>query len=316
MQKQKIFIVAHYAYGYIDYIIEELKSRENIEVDFFYFGVKKYKYKSFFQKIENFFSKTFLKKNLKDQWLEQDIRSKMKGHYDTIFVIRPDMLSDSIHRMLKKNSNYYITYLFDNFKRMPKQAHILPFFDKVFSYEKEDCAKYQLEFATNYITTENYKSDTFEYLLYNIATFDERFGILKKIAVFLDNKKISFKFRLYTPNEKEDSLIDFFHNHMAISEVLDEIKKAKIIIDIQREGQLGLTFRVFEALGNNKKLITTNIDIVNYNFYNPKNIYVIDDKNPIIEIPEDFIKSDYEIIDDIILNQYRLPFWVDRVFFK
>lgn len=84
------------------------------------------------------------------------------------------------------------------------------------------------------------------------------------------------------------------------------------MIDIQRDDQIGLSFRVFEALGYRKKLITTNIDIVNYDFYNPQNILVLDPNN--IEIPKSFVESPYEDVPDHILAPYRIDNWVKKVF--
>ena len=47
----------------------------------------------------------------------------------------------------------------------------------------------------------------------------------------------------------------------------ENLKKSKIIVDIHKYGiQDGLTFRVFEAIGYHKKLITTNKDIKTYDF--------------------------------------------------
>ncbi len=51
---------------------------------------------------------------------------------------------------------------------------------------------------------------------------------------------------------------------------------------------------------------------MNYDFYNPQNILVIDEDN--IEIPEDFVTSTYIDIDDAILNKYSLDNWVKNVF--
>jgi hypothetical protein len=47
-----------------------------------------------------------------------------------------------------------------------------------------------------------------------------------------------------------------------------------------------LIFRVFEALGYKKKLITNNQDITSYDFYNENNIFVITNEN--YQIPLDF----------------------------
>lgn len=66
--------------------------------------------------------------------------------------------------------------------------------------------------------------------------------------------------------------------------------------------------RTVEMLGLGKKLITTNADIRNYDFYNPQNILVIDRDNPVID--EDFIRSPYEQIDENIRKRYSLEGFV------
>ena len=64
---------------------------------------------------------------------------------------------------------------------------------------------------------------------------------------------------------------------------------SRCVLDSAQEGQMGLTIRVLEALGAKKKLITTNEDIVNYDFYNEENIYVYDGKT--FDFNSPFFKS-------------------------
>jgi len=66
-------------------------------------------------------------------------------------------------------------------------------------------------------------------------------------------------------------------------------------------------------LGLHKKLITTNSDIVNYDFYNPQNILVVDEKNP--TIPASFFETKYIPIPAAIFNKYTLEGWTDAIFF-
>ena len=73
-----------------------------------------------------------------------------------------------------------------------------------------------------------------------------------------------------------------------------------------------MSFRVFEALGHRKKLITTNKDIVNYDFYHPQNILVLDKEK--MEIPEDFVFSPYVEIDETVFAKYKIKNWVKEVF--
>jgi hypothetical protein len=106
--------------------------------------------------------------------------------------------------------------------------------------------------------------------------------------------------------------VEIITTQKSITEVSELIQKAKIIVEIQRTEQVGLSFRIFEALGHRKKLITTNKDIVNYDFYHPQNILVVDENN--IEISEDFVTSPYVEIDETILSKYKIENWVKPIF--
>jgi hypothetical protein len=65
-------------------------------------------------------------------------------------------------------------------------------------------------------------------------------------------------------------------------------------------------------MGLQKKLITTNSDIKNYDFYNPNNILIIDIKRP--EIPKAFFENEYEKLPEDIYNKYTLSGWIKNVF--
>ena len=83
---------------------------------------------------------------------------------------------------------------------------------------------------------------------------------------------------------------------------------SRCVLDSAQAGQLGLTIRVLEALGAKKKLITTNEDIVNYDFYNEENIYVYDGKSFDFESP--FFKETYKEIDKEVYEKYSLRNWI------
>lgn len=50
------------------------------------------------------------------------------------------------------------------------------------------------------------------------------------------------------------------------AKVVDAILSSAVVIDIHHPSQHGLTMRTIEAVGLNKKIITTNADIKKYNF--------------------------------------------------
>ena len=117
---------------------------------------------------------------------------------------------------------------------------------------------------------------------------------------------------MYAPNKPHSDYLEILDKQKSIQEVAALIMKSKILVEIQRTEQVGLSFRIFEALGHRKKLITTNKDIVNYDFYHPQNILVVDENS--IVIPDEFVDTPYFELDEKILDSYRIKNWVNKVF--
>jgi len=284
------------------------------------FNAFKYKYPSVFHKVYNVILKTFFKTNLKHQHYGKEIINELKKNnqiQDVILTIKGDFITPESILEFKNYTKKSIGFFNDNTYRCPKIKRVLHCFDDVFSFEKEDCANFNLKFASNWIyNSENATNENqFEYDVFNISSIDKRLPILKRIAANLASQNSKFKFIIYDKKQKDnDENITYIRSHMPLSEVNDYISRSKVLLDINRLGQSGLTFRVFESLGLEKKLITTNTDIKNYDFYNPNNILIIDEKNPII--PMEFFENEYEKIPDSILEKYTLKGWTNHVILK
>ena len=94
-------------------------------------------------------------------------------------------------------------------------------------------------------------------------------------------------------------------------ETANVLKHSKVAIDVPVQGQNGLTMRTIETLAAHTKIITTNRNIKEYDFYNPDNVEIIDRNDP--QIREDFVDSPYTPIDDGIIEKYSLGNWVRRL---
>lgn len=313
MKQKKILIVGPPSLGYLNKINEILNKNTSVKSDIVLVDRFSFKYKNKAHKIKNFLSKIFLNKNLKKEHVKLTIENKISkiDHQDIIFVIRPDLLHSETLQLLKKNCVVFKAFYYDSTRRFPKKAEIIDFFDTVYSYDRLDVEKYDLEFLTNYIYDESCSKE-YKTLFFNISTYDYRYESMLKLAEYIHNKNWSKEILILGPNELKSEYLTIINNQISVDQVANKIKNCKIIIEIQREEQVGLSFRVFEALGHRKKLITTNKDVVNYDFYNPNNILVIDIDN--INIPEEFINTDYQEIDNEILDKYRLENWVKNVF--
>ncbi|TDO72792.1 hypothetical protein EV143_10797 [Flavobacterium chryseum] len=284
------------------------------------FKYYKYKYPSFLHKVHNFILKAFFKKNLKHQHHGKEIikeLQKNKQIQDVILTIKGDFIDPKSILEFKKYAKKTIGFFNDNIHRCPNIKQVIPYFDEVYSFEKEDCKNFKLKFAPNWIYTSNEtitNISNFEYDVFTIGSIDKRLPILVRIAEELKSKKINFKFITYSKKTKSsDGNITYINKFLPLSEVDYYVSRSKVLLDINRKGQIGLTFRVFESLGLQKKLITTNSDIINYDFYNPNNILIIDEKNPVI--PVEFFENDYEKLPESIFEKYTLEGWVENVIF-
>ena len=301
--------------------IETTLKKQGHTVHHIDFNTFKYKYPSVLHKVYNFVLKNFFKTNLKNLYYGKEIIKHLQKNNETqdiILTIKGDFIDPKSISEFKKYSKKSIGFFNDNIYRCPKIARVIPSFDEVFSFEKEDCKNYNLNFASNWIYNSDAslnKETNFEYDVFNISSIDKRLPILERIAKELETKKIKYKFIVFDKKHKStNDGITYINKHMPLSEVNDYISRSKVLLDINRNGQIGLTFRVFESLGLEKKLITTNADIRNYDFYNPNNILIIDEKKPVI--PVDFFENEYEKIPVEIYNKYTLEGWIENVVFK
>ena len=313
----RVTLISFDNWGFNKHIADALE-RKGYVVNHIDFHLFVYKYPDFYTKIYNFVLKNVLKKNLKNIYYGKEIIKKLQQigeKQDLVLTIKGDFIDPKYLKEIKKYTQKSIGYFNDNSVRCPKIIKAIPCFDEVFSFEKEDCKKYNLNFLTNWIYVEAPTKTTtnFEYEIFNISTKDKRLPILFKISKNLKDLKIDYKFLVLDkqkPTTKDG--IEFFANKISLEEVSILIAKSKTLLDINRKGQKGLTFRVFESLGLKKKLITTNSDIVNYDFYNPNNILLVDENNPII--PLSFFESAYVDIPESIYRKYSLDGWINQVF--
>lgn len=283
------------------------------EVNHIIFFKFRYKYPNLSYKIYNFFLKNFKGKNLKNIYYGKEIIRQIESLnqiQDVIITIKGDFIDPDYLLKLKNHTQKSVAFFNDSIARYPKTADVLHCFDEVYSFEKNDCEKHGLKFKTNFI----YKSEivpqkAFKYDLFNISTIDKRVNTIINIAKTLFEKNINYKILIYDGSTKikNNNYISLIRKPISLSDVQEYIKESKVLLDLQRKKQEGLTFRVFESLGLQKKLITTNKDIINYDFYNPNNILVIDENQP--EIPSSFFETEYQAVPEEILEKYLIKNW-------
>jgi hypothetical protein len=313
---KKVLIISPEYMGYIVKVADNLRKTETVTVTDIH--IPKYKYKSLSYRILNFFLKWFskdLKFTYRDDYINQIINNE---NYDIILIIRPDMLALTTLKRLKSKTKLMKTYFFDGIYRFPRQIKTIPFFNEIYSFEPDDCKEFGFHPITNFIYEEipfkNVNSNS-KYSVFNITSYDKkRFLILSRIVNILKKQKLEYKIIVKTNKKiQSNNGIDIIQKSISLGEAKLHLEKSICMLDLGVINKhKGLTFRIFEAMGLHKKIITNNKDIANYDFYNPQNILIIDEKN--IKIPSSFFDSKYEPIPKEIYKKYTLSSWVKTVF--
>ncbi len=246
------------------------------------------------------------------------------GKQDQILVINPESITKEHHLEIKKHTSRYIAYLYDSVARNPVEHLLEGIFDTIFSFDTNDIEKYHFQKITNYIYLDK-KPLTIEkpkFQAFYLASFDNRLQFLYEIEKKLTEIKVSYLFIIAGKKTWKKCLFSIFKNkHKFIYYRRNRIKQENIgnyysqthvVFDLVRENQTGLSFRFFEAMAYQKKIITNNSSIVKYDFYNPKNILVISESN--LDFNSDFFNTNYEPIPENIYKKYTIENWIENVF--
>lgn len=312
----KITVLSLDLYGFNEFIAKELQKKE-IDVTYINSAEFKYNYKNFTERSKNFLSKTFLKRNLKKLKQTEFVLNKISNDIqDVTLVIDPAHFNHTILKEIRKKSKKLIAYNYDSMVQLPLPSDKIAYFDEIYSFDKNDCEKYQFKFITNfiYIPKENIQP-RFDLKVFTIQSkSQDRMHTINKIANELNRLSIkNYEFHIYgKPSNNANKNIIFFNERISFDFFKNKMKNAEILLDLVRKGQNGLSFRIFEAMALQKKLITTNKNITQYDFYNPNNILVIDTDD--ISIPASFLNSKYEPLNEQIYQKYTLENWIQTVF--
>lgn len=256
------------------------------------------------------------------------IDSTARYKYDYIFFIKGESISEHNVRMLRKKhpEAKLIIYHWDSIANNKNALHILPVFDKAYSFDKPDCERFGMTFLPlfYYRDYEDLARNILPYdydLMFVGTTHSDRYSFIKKITTqisdfggksfiyfFFHNRILFYKMKLQNKSMRHVPVQDVYFKSVDKQGLLDLYGRSRIIIDVQHPKQTGLTMRCFEALGAKRKLITTNTYIQGYDFYHPDNILIVDRQNPVI--PASFYNAPYREIPDNIYAKYSLDNWI------
>ena len=278
-------------------------------------------------RIHNFIQKTFLgnkdyKKQLIDDYytaeVSQTLSSFAPKSIDYAIVIRPDKLAQKTVTAIHSVARKVVAYQWDGLARFPKVFKIISQFVRFFVFDLEDYHLYKDRYpnllpCTNFyfdIPEEEVAPNSKE-VLYVGAYMKDRIQSLIRVVDALSQYDLKLNINLFygrkTPPFSHPHL-SFFSKGISYAENLKTTKKAAILLDIKTIEHNGLSFRIFEAIKYQKKLITDNNSIKLYDFYHPNNFYVVE--NDLFEGLADFLESDFVPLSEEIKQKYSFSNWV------
>lgn len=253
----------------------------------------------------------------KHLWVDSILNTELieNEKTNTIILFDAPIWIENIPYIRKKYNNVKIVFFFWNIiKNQDKLEMIKKNCDNLITFDKMDAQKYKLNYHPAFCWFKQEQDNLNEAVdndLLFIGRNKNRKDVLEKIYLQCINKNLKPNFYVVKDSKEETSAyLDLKEKNLSYIEASKAIYKSKCILDINQSGQIGMTFRVLEALFLKKKLITNNKDLVNYDFFNENNIFILDDT---YEINEDFIKGDFIDIDMNIVEKYTIDGWIQSL---
>lgn len=328
MINKKVLFIAPRYFGYENDIISAIEEKgaqvyfvqENIDATELRFKIlNKLPYKLRIRLIQNHFIKKF------KEFHENKII------FDYIFCVRIDSFDVVILSQLKKlyPNAHYICYFWDSIKNLRNPKVITDFFDKIFTFDKNDSKQQGWSFCPLFYNNKykqclDYANQDID-VLFVASLLPERAVFYTKLKTICDKHKLRlYAYFTVNPYLLIANMQKYFNIPLSIIhfkglsqiELVNLFSMSKVIMDCSSLSQSGLTMRTIECVGAKKKLITTNPAIKEYDFYNEDNILFIDD-NSIDKNVVDFLSNGiYKELENDIYRYYSIDKWIERIFSK
>ncbi|PVY67856.1 hypothetical protein C7440_0239 [Pusillimonas noertemannii] len=263
-----------------------------------------------------------------DFYYRKKLKEFNRETYDLIFVINGQTLSESTLKHWKRAfpNATFVLYAWDSFRNRKKIIGNLEFFDSCFTFDPEDAHKYSINFRPLFFSTAFSRQDDYapDYDISFVGTaHTDRYKVISTVLkrtrgkvsfyayLFLQAKWVFYLYKIFKPEFRRAAINEFHFQPLSKEAVKNVFERSKIILDVEHYAQTGLTIRTFEALGAGKKLITTNSQISNYEFFSENNICIIDRNNPVI--PDSFLRTHYNDLPAEIYGKYSIAGWLDQI---
>jgi hypothetical protein len=263
-----------------------------------------------------------------NRFYAREIERLAAGRYDLVLVVQGEGIFEPTLRLLRAAypTARLVFYTWDSLANKPRSKKQLRLYDECFSFDEADAARWRIRFRPLFFTPGFERTAPAE-LAYDISfvgtIHSDRYRIIRDIARQLEDPSRAFWYlylqapwmyavrKYLTQTVAGAARSEFRFAPLQRAQVQGIFLNSRAILDIEHPGQRGLTMRTLEALGSQTKLITTNATASAYDFYDPRNIAIIDRREP--RIPPGFLSTPFHPVPEAVHDRYRLASWVRDV---
>jgi hypothetical protein len=262
-----------------------------------------------------------------DRLYERLLQEFGATHYDLVLVVNGQTLSSHMLRRLRGAFPVaqFVLYLWDSIANRSHVRANLTLFDRIYTFDPDDAARYQLRlrplfYGHGFNATKPMEAPAHYQISFIGTAHTDRFAVVDRLRtglhegvnafwyLYLQAPWVMHFYRLTKPNMRHSRLEDFNFSPLEKKIVQSVFTESHSILDIEHPRQVGLTMRTFETLGANKKLVTTNAGVREYDFFSAENICVIDRASP--RIPPKFFDTPFMPLSDKIRHRYSITGWL------
>jgi len=246
-----------------------------------------------------------------------------ENYFDNSFFIRADFYSEKVLKKVTTISKFNFSYHWDGLDRFPEIISRIKYFNHFYVYEKNDLTKYHSKYNNLLLTNSFYFNHEIKNSIETQETDIFFLGACKKsrmndiVSYYNKFIKLNIKTSIHLfyedldlKNKYSNIGFTFFDTPLDYYQTLSMVKSCKVILDIlikEDYSHSGLSLRFFESIKYEKKIITDNKSILDYDFYNPQNIFIIglDDETTL----NAFVTSPYLQLSKKITEKYNFVNW-------
>lgn len=333
---KKVFLVAPTHMNLYQDIVDELR-RQNYEVEFLALKVFPHDPYFVFRDQDKHYDKEQFLKTLEKYWINLHKSGEYSFYCDYLIVINGSAVHPILFSLLKQHNPDVkcINYLFDSTQNTYRFDRNFPYYDKIFTFDRNDVKVFGLAFLPIFWVPIE-KSVKIDVKVFGLGVFNKtRYGIFKTVKTYVDRLNKTSYIKLYVPKDKNGILLWIkslyrtlrpapggvtfkelksgliTHESMSPDLFRQYVANADVIVDTSNAAQDGLTARFMWALGAGKKIITNNFSVSEYPFYSKKQFFVLG-KDADDDLEKFIAESDFAINDKTveIINKWRIDNWV------